>query len=100
MVNAIPHKLLKRSGYYSCPPLGGTLTRTHQKCTATVTALNNDVTEQTKLVVAFGNSMGGALADPIVFDACTGSECPIKLVMQLIKRWNFNYQTNYLNRTV
>ncbi|CAG8567589.1 1648_t:CDS:1 [Funneliformis mosseae] len=83
MVNAIPHKLLKRSGYYSCPQdlflLRGSFTMSDQKYTATVTGtLKNDVTEQTKLVVAFGDSNGAALADPIVFDACTGSGCPIK----------------------
>ncbi|CAG8670704.1 3298_t:CDS:2 [Funneliformis caledonium] len=37
-----------------------------QKFTATVTGtLKNDVTVQTKLVVAFGDSNGAALADPL-----------------------------------
>ncbi|CAG8516872.1 1277_t:CDS:1 [Funneliformis mosseae] len=83
MVNAIPHKLLKRADYYSCPQdlflLRGSFTISEQKVIATVTGtLKNDITEQTKLVVAFGDSNVAALAEPIVFDACTGSGCPIK----------------------
>ncbi|CAG8739971.1 6614_t:CDS:1, partial [Funneliformis mosseae] len=105
MVNAIPHNLLKRSGYYSCPRdlflLRGSLKMNDQKFTATVTGtLKNDITEQTKLVVAFGDSNVAALADPLFLMLVLEVDVQLKLVMQLIKRWNLNYQTNYLNRTI
>ncbi|CAG8450405.1 2089_t:CDS:1 [Funneliformis mosseae] len=90
MVNAIPHKLLKRSSYYSCPPTGlstppallhasfASVSKNKYKATVSGT-FTDKVTKKTKLVIAFvGDSGRTPIAHPNIFAACTGSGCPIK----------------------
>ncbi|CAG8648078.1 12624_t:CDS:2 [Funneliformis caledonium] len=65
--------------------------KVNQKITAIVTRiLKNDVTEQTKLVVAFSDKNGATLAELIFFDACTGSGCPIKAGDAINQKVEFN----------
>ncbi|CAG8615512.1 12054_t:CDS:1 [Funneliformis mosseae] len=92
MVNAIPHKLLKRTSFNACftpgassapallqvsispdPPVAGTNVKVSVSGT-----FSKDVTAQTKLVVAFADFSKQPIAPPFVTDACTGSGCPIK----------------------
>ncbi|CAG8625795.1 11214_t:CDS:2 [Funneliformis mosseae] len=94
MVNAIPHKLIKRTtDFIQCPPPEGSTTKVPllkvslsadppvagQKDTFTVSGkLLKDATEQTKLGVAFVDLNGNTIGDLTVVSACSGSGCKIK----------------------
>ncbi|CAI2175192.1 10292_t:CDS:1 [Funneliformis geosporum] len=93
MVNAIPHKLLKRASFSQCPPPPGSNTPlpklevsispdppvAGQKVKFSVSGkFSKDITEQTKLGVAFVDTNQNPIEPPTVVDACTGSGCPIK----------------------
>ncbi|CAG8649068.1 16713_t:CDS:1 [Funneliformis mosseae] len=93
-VNAIPHKLLKRTTKFDAclPPQGSTTPppllqvslspdppAAGQKDTVTVSGkFSEDITEDTMLAVVFAQQDVGIIGDPFITPACTGSGCPIK----------------------
>ncbi|CAG8590419.1 15829_t:CDS:1 [Funneliformis mosseae] len=92
MVNAVPHK--RTTSFGACPPPEGSHTQipvlqvslstdppvAGQKDAFTVSGkFTKDVTDQTKLVIAFVDIIGKKpIQDPTTVPACTGSGCPIK----------------------
>ncbi|CAG8748487.1 12543_t:CDS:1, partial [Funneliformis mosseae] len=94
MVNAIPHKLIKRTTIFEqCPPPQGSSIAppllqvalsadppvAGQKDTLTISGkLLNDVNEQIKLKISFIDLNKTRIAHPTIVSACTGSGCTIK----------------------